>query len=62
MTSFIATTIKEMATERITYALENGDAIREAKNIREEIREAWLAALDASGVPDEIKSTLSFPL
>ena len=60
--SFIAEQVREIASELILGALENGDAIKTAKFLREQIRAGWMAALDAAGVPDEMQSSLKFPL
>ena len=62
MNSFIASQIKEIATETILHELENGDAIEAAKYLRSEIRAGWHAALVASGMLDDMVSKLAFPL
>jgi hypothetical protein len=60
--SFIAEQIRDIASDAIIDALENGDAIETAKFLREQIRAGWTAALDAAGVPDEMQRKLKFPL
>jgi Mg/Co/Ni transporter MgtE len=62
MNSFLASQIRDIAAELILDALENGDAIKTAQELREEIRQGWLAALDQSGVPTDIIKTLQFPI
>ncbi len=46
MNSFIASQVKEIASEMILEALENGDALQVAKDLRAEIKAGWLAALE----------------
>jgi len=58
MNSFIATQIKEIATELILDALENGDAIKTAEDLKVEIIAGWDAALIAAGVPAEYRKAL----
>jgi hypothetical protein len=60
--SFLAEQIREIASELILDALENGDASETAKFLREQIRAGWVAALEASGVPEEMHRTLKFPI
>ena len=62
MNSFLASQIKEIATELILDALENGDAIKTAQKLREDIRQGWLAALDHSGMPADMIKLLQFPI
>ena len=62
MNSFIASQIKEIATELILDALENGDAIKTSKELREDIRQGWLAALNHSGMPTDMVKLLQFPI
>jgi len=58
MNSFIASQIKEIATELILDALENGDAIKTAEDLKVEIIAGWDAALIAAGVPTEYRKAL----
>ena len=58
MKSFIASQIKEIATDEILEAVENGDAMATARRLREEILAGWKAALEASGMPAELMATL----
>ena len=60
--SFLAEQIREIASELILDALENGDAAETAKFLREQIRAGWVAALEAAGVPEEMQRTLKFPI
>jgi len=62
MNSFLASQIRDIAAELILDALENGDAIKTAQELREEIRQGWLSALDQSGVPADMIKTLQFPI
>ena len=62
MNSFIASQVKEIASELILDALENGDAIQTAKDLRAEIKAGWLAALESSGMPQDMIAKLAFPL
>jgi hypothetical protein len=62
MKSYIANQIREIAREIILDALENGDAIKTAKELREEIRAGWHAALADTGVPEDALAGLVFPI
>ena len=62
MNSFLASQIKEIATELIIDALENGDAIKTAQELREDIRQGWMAALESSGMPEDMIKALKFSL
>ena len=62
MSSFLASQIKDISTELILEALENGDPIQVAETLRNEVRAGWLAALEASGMPEESIRDLKFPL
>jgi len=60
--SFIAEQVANISTELILDALENGDAIETARELREDIRQGWLAALESSGVPADMIKILQFPI
>jgi hypothetical protein len=62
MNSFIASQIKEIASELILDALENGDALQTAKGLRAEIKAGWLAALESTNMPQDMIAKLAFPL
>ena len=62
MKSFIASQIKDIASEIILEALENGDAIATAKVLRDEIKAGWMAALESTGMPQDMIEKLAFPL
>ena len=59
MNSFLAQQIRDIATEEILGALENGDAIKTARGLREEIITAWKAALEKTGCPAEVIELLA---
>ena len=62
MNSFIASQVKEIASELILDALENGDACQTAKDLRAAIKAGWLAALESTDMPQEMIAKLAFPL
>jgi Mg/Co/Ni transporter MgtE len=62
MNSFIASQIRDIATSAILDALENGDAIKTAKELRAEIKAGWLAALEESGMSEELIKSFKLPL
>jgi hypothetical protein len=62
MNESIRDAVYDYAIEAILHALENGDAIQAAKELREGIRAGWSAALLDSGAPEELQRGLRFPL
>lgn len=62
MNSFIASQVKEIASEMILEALENGDALQVAKDLRAEIKAGWLAVLESTDMPHDMIAKLAFPL
>ncbi len=59
MNLFLAQQIRDIAAEQILDALENGDAIKTARGLREEIITGWKAALEKSGCPAEVIEMLA---
>lgn len=45
--------IRKIASELILDALENGDAIAVARDLRRQVIAGWNAALTSCGVPDD---------
>jgi hypothetical protein len=62
MNESIRDTVYDYAILAILHALENGDASKAAKEIREGIRAGWSAALLDSGAPEELQAKMRFPL
>ena len=57
--TFLAEQIRDISSELILDAIENGDAFDTLNFLREQITVGWMAALDDCGTPDEIAKKFS---
>lgn len=62
MNQYIHNKVREIAMEIISNALENGDALQVARELREGIRSGWHAALEDIDTPEVLAAKLKFPI